>query len=161
VIILIAALLASVAAGWLYAVEAAASGGLLLLGHAAASGALDRATIRHVLRDTMVLTGLLIALLVAATTFSLVVRCFETDVLIAKEPGTLSPHPAGMMAAVIALVLAFPQLTRWGRPVEVPAASAGQPGGDEAEQRLRELFDNPGGREVPGNAADSASAPMR
>ncbi|MEO8155921.1 MAG: TRAP transporter large permease subunit, partial [Rhizobacter sp.] len=59
----IAALLMGVAVGRLYAVEAAATGCLLLVVYAALSGQLDRALVRHVLHDTMTLTGLLLALL--------------------------------------------------------------------------------------------------
>jgi TRAP-type mannitol/chloroaromatic compound transport system permease large subunit len=98
----IGALLAGVAAGYLYAVEAAATGALLLLGYAALSAQIDRALIRHVLHDTMTLTGLLLALLVAATTFSLVLRGFGTDRLIAELLGTLTDRPMLLMLAVLA-----------------------------------------------------------
>ena len=82
--LVIAALLGAVALGKLYAVEAAASGGAPLLAGAALSRQLDRALLRAVVGDAMVLTGLLMALLVAATTFSLVLRGFGTDGLIAR-----------------------------------------------------------------------------
>ena len=102
----IATLLIGVAIGRLFAVEAAASGGLLLVAYAAASGQLDRQLVRHVLHDTMTLTGLLLALLVAATTFSLVLRGFGTDVLVAQALGTLTGHPTLLLLSVLAGLVA-------------------------------------------------------
>ena len=102
----IAALLIGVATGRLYAVEAAASGGLLLVAYAAASSQLDRQLVRHVLHDTMTLTGLLLALLVAATTFSLVLRGFGTDVLVAQALGTLTGRPTLLLLCVLAGLVA-------------------------------------------------------
>lgn len=99
--LVIGALLAGVAIGRLYAVEAAATGGLLLLVYAACSGQIDRALVRHVLHDTMTLTGLLLALLVAATTFSLVLRGLGTDLLISQALGTLGPRPMLLMLSVL------------------------------------------------------------
>ena len=251
VALVIVALLAGVAVGRLYAVEAAATGCLLLLAYAAGSGRLDQATARHVLHDTMTLTGQLMALLVAATTFSLVFRGFETDALIARALGAMSDHPLALLlavlaalvvcsfvldafemiflvipivmpplltvvpdpawvaavtllvlqagfllppfgyavlmsrklmplptglaaltralmphlaaqAVVIALVLALPQVTRWTRPAEeAPAAADGQPGSEDAERRIRELFNSTAGREIPADTMDAASAPPR
>jgi len=67
----------------------------------AASGHLDRATVRAVLRDTMALTGALFALLVGATTFSLVLRAWGTDRLLAGLLLSLSAHPAQLLAAAL------------------------------------------------------------
>ncbi|MEO8155200.1 MAG: TRAP transporter large permease subunit, partial [Rhizobacter sp.] len=61
---------------------------------------------RHVLHDTMTLTGLLLALLMAATTFSLVLRGFGTDVLISQALGRMSGNPMGLMLAVLAGLVA-------------------------------------------------------
>ncbi|MDQ6639703.1 MAG: TRAP transporter large permease subunit, partial [Pseudomonadota bacterium] len=97
----IAALLGSVALGHLYAVEAAASGGVLLLAYAAGTGQLTRQVMRHVLADAMTLTGLLMALLVAATTFSLVLREFGADALIARGLETLAGQPRLLLACVL------------------------------------------------------------
>jgi len=97
----IALLLAAVAAGRLYAVEAAASGALLLVTYAALTGQLGRKVLRDVLRDAMALTGLLFALLVAATSFSLVLRGFGTDVLIADGLRSLSGRPSLLLLAVL------------------------------------------------------------
>ena len=99
--LVIGALLVGVAIGRLYAVEAAATGGLLLLVYAACSGQIDRALVHHVLHDTMTLTGLLLALLIAATTFSLVLRGLGTDVLITQTLGTLGQRPMLLMLGVL------------------------------------------------------------
>ena len=104
--IVIVALLGGVATGRLYAVEAAATGGLLLLIYALFSSQLDRELMAHVLHDTMTLTGLLLALLVGATTFSLVLRAFGTDVLIAQGLLALAGQPRLLLASVLAALLA-------------------------------------------------------
>jgi TRAP-type mannitol/chloroaromatic compound transport system permease large subunit len=76
---LIVALLGAVTLGYLYAVEAAAAGGVALFVFGLASRTLTLAVLREVLRDTMAITGALFALLVAATVFTLVLRAFGTD----------------------------------------------------------------------------------
>jgi TRAP-type mannitol/chloroaromatic compound transport system permease large subunit len=98
----IVGLLGGVAIGRLYAVEAAASGGLLLFAGAALAGQLDRARLRAVLDDAMTLTGLLFALLVAATTFSLVLRAFGTDALVTTALERLHDQPRVLLAGVLA-----------------------------------------------------------
>jgi len=75
-------LLAGVAAGYFYAVEAAAMGGTALLLFGVLSGGLRGGTFGAVLRDTMAVSGALFALFVAATTFTLVFRTFGTDRLL-------------------------------------------------------------------------------
>ena len=97
----IVALLGSVAAGRLYAVEAAATGAVALSAWAALSRRLDRPTLRAVLADAMVLTGLLMALLVAATSFSLVLRAFGTDALVAAGLEALAPRPTLLVGTVV------------------------------------------------------------
>jgi TRAP-type mannitol/chloroaromatic compound transport system permease large subunit len=72
-------LLVLVASGRLYAVEAAATGGMSLLLFGMVSGSLNRLALGEVLRDTSALTGALFALLVGATTFTLMVRALGTD----------------------------------------------------------------------------------
>ena len=100
--LVIAGLLTGVALGFFYAVEAAAAGGLLLLLYAAGSGQIDRALLRNVLDDAMTLTGLLLALLVAATSFSLVLRGFGTDLLIAEALHALAAQPRLLLVCVLA-----------------------------------------------------------
>jgi len=98
----IVVLLGGVAIGRLYAVEAAATGGVLLCIGAVAAGELDRGRLKDVLADAMALTGLLFALLIAATTFSLVLRAFGTDLLVARALQTLHAHPQVLLASVLA-----------------------------------------------------------
>jgi TRAP-type mannitol/chloroaromatic compound transport system permease large subunit len=97
----IAGLLGMVAAGRLYAVEAAATGGLVLLVGALATRHLDLRVLRAVLDDALTLTGVLLALLVAATTFSLVLRGFGTDRLVAEGLSTLAASPRLLLACVL------------------------------------------------------------
>ena len=82
--------------GYLYAVEAAATGGVLLL----AFGALDPhadacGSLRDVLRDTLAVTGALFALLVGATVFTLVLRALGTDRWVAAALAALPGGAAG------------------------------------------------------------------
>jgi len=106
VALVIAALLSGVATGWFYAVEAAAMGGVLLWVAATLARQLDLATVRLVLRDTMAITGSLFALLVAATSFSLVLRAYGTDQLIARGLQALAPQPSLLLLAVLAGIAA-------------------------------------------------------
>jgi tripartite ATP-independent transporter DctM subunit len=72
-------LLVLVATGRLYAVEAAATGGMTLLLFGIVTGSLNRLVLGEVLRDALALSGALFALLIGATTFTLLVRTFGTD----------------------------------------------------------------------------------
>src|SRR5438045_4342717 len=75
----IIALLAAVTLGYLYAVEAAAAGGVALFAFGVATHALSSKVLSKVLHEAMAITGALLALLVAATVFTLVLRGFGTD----------------------------------------------------------------------------------
>jgi TRAP-type mannitol/chloroaromatic compound transport system permease large subunit len=75
-------LLVLVANGRVRAVEGAASAGVALLLWGFASRQLTREHLRAVLNDAMTITGVLFALLLAATTFSLVLRLLGTDRLV-------------------------------------------------------------------------------
>jgi tripartite ATP-independent transporter DctM subunit len=75
----IACLLGAVVMGQLYAVEAAATGGVTLFLFGVLSGNLTRDLLRVVLHETMAISGALFALLIGATTFTLVLRALETD----------------------------------------------------------------------------------
>ncbi|MDQ6683496.1 MAG: TRAP transporter large permease subunit [Pseudomonadota bacterium] len=97
----IAALLSLVAIGRIYAVEAAATGALVLLVAGLVTRRLDRRALGAVVREAMTLTGLLMALLVAATTFSLVVRGFASDALVARGVQSLAATPTLLLAAVL------------------------------------------------------------
>lgn len=102
----IAALLGLVAIGKVRAVEAAAAAGVALLAWGLASGALRRhGRLRQVLDDAMALTGALFALLVAATTFSLVLRAFRTDQLVAGWMSQLRGQPLLALAVMLGVLL--------------------------------------------------------
>ncbi len=98
------ALLAAVALGYLYAVEAAATGGVVLFAFGLASGALSRALLMDILRDTMAVAGALFALLIAATMFTLVVRAFGTDRWIAAQLQGFAHHPRLLLLIVLGVL---------------------------------------------------------
>jgi tripartite ATP-independent transporter DctM subunit len=100
--LLILALLAAVALGYLYAVEAAATGGVALAAYGVATRTLRRALLNEALQDTLVITGSLFALLVAATFFTLVQRAFGTDLWLAALFARLG-H--GIYPALLAVLL--------------------------------------------------------
>ncbi|MFY3386568.1 TRAP transporter large permease subunit [Paracidovorax sp. MALMAid1276] len=102
----IIALLALVTAGRIRAVEAAATAGVALLIWGLVSRQLTRPVMARVLDDALALTGALFALLVAAVTFSLLLRAFGTDVLVAEWMRTLQAQPALAMAVVLLVLLA-------------------------------------------------------
>jgi TRAP-type mannitol/chloroaromatic compound transport system permease large subunit len=71
-----------VATGYFYAVEAAAMGATALLLMGFLTGRLHGPALRHVLADAMAITGALFALLIAATTLTLVLRLLGADRLV-------------------------------------------------------------------------------
>jgi TRAP-type mannitol/chloroaromatic compound transport system permease large subunit len=99
---LIVTLLAGVALGRLYAVEAAATGGMGLVVYGLVTRTLDRKVLADVVEDTMAITGALFALLVAATFFTLVQRAFGTDRWLAAAFTRFSADPSLLLAAVLA-----------------------------------------------------------
>lgn len=102
----IVVLLGGVFLGKLYAVEAAASGGCLLVAMTLVTRALELSQWRAVLRDTMALSGALFALLVGATTFSLVFRLFNTDHWLVEQVLS-SPWPPSVTAALVLILVAL------------------------------------------------------
>ncbi len=104
-------LLGGVAAGRFYAVEAAAMGAVALFVVAAVGGRLRGDGLTAILDETLRVTGVLFALLMAATTFTLVLRMLGTDRLVtqaisAVPGGTLGAAAAGLaIVAVSAFVL--------------------------------------------------------
>lgn len=91
------ALLGGVAFGYFYAVEAAAMGASALLVAGLATGRLRGAALNEVLADAIALTGALFALLLAATTFTLVLRLLGSADLVGKM---VSSIPGGDLTAV-------------------------------------------------------------
>jgi tripartite ATP-independent transporter DctM subunit len=102
--VFVVGLLAGVAAGYFYAVEAAAMGGTALLLFGWLSGGLGAGAFRAVLRDTMAVSGALFALFVAATTFTLLFRAFGSDRLLDHW---VSLVPGGATGAAIAVLVVF------------------------------------------------------
>jgi len=100
-VLLILGLLVSVFAGVMQAVEAAAAGGCLLVLAGLAQRSLSARVLREALSDTLALSGALMALLVGATTFSLVFRAFGTDKFLSAWFGSAAPANATLEALAI------------------------------------------------------------
>lgn len=101
----VAAMLVAVATGRVYAVEAAAGAGVVLLAWGLASGQL-RGAWRAVLDEAMTLTGMVFALLVGATTFTLVLRGLGADAWLATALRDARVEPMTAVLGVLALLLA-------------------------------------------------------
>jgi tripartite ATP-independent transporter DctM subunit len=95
------ALLGGVAIGYFYAVEAAAMGAFALLVAGLLTRRLTLAVLSDMLGDAIALTGALFALLLAATTFTMVLRLLGTADLVGK---LVSAIPGGNIAAVAAVL---------------------------------------------------------
>jgi TRAP-type mannitol/chloroaromatic compound transport system permease large subunit len=102
--VFIVGLLATVAAGYLYAVEAAATGAFALVVFGLATRSMTGAVVDKVLRNTMAVTGALFALFVAATTFTLVFRAFGTDIVLAQ---LIQDIPGGAVGCAVAVLAVF------------------------------------------------------
>jgi tripartite ATP-independent transporter DctM subunit len=98
---LIASLLAAVTLGYLYAVEAAATGAVVLFAYGIAVRAMTREVLTQVLRDTMAISGALFALLVGSTVFTLLVRSFGTDRYIAAALSGMGGGTYAVLGAVL------------------------------------------------------------
>ncbi|MGA8823843.1 MAG: TRAP transporter large permease subunit [Pseudolabrys sp.] len=94
-------LLGGVATGYFYAVEAAAMGGFALLAAGLLTRWLNGPILRDLFHDAISITGALFSLLLAATTFTLVLRLLGTDRLVNNLVGAI---PGGDIPAV-AIVL--------------------------------------------------------
>jgi TRAP-type mannitol/chloroaromatic compound transport system permease large subunit len=109
VLVAIVLLLSGVFTGRVFAVEAAATGCVALVLATVSSRALNLAQWRAVLADTLSLSGALLALLVGATTFSLIFRLFGTDLwLTTLVLGSTLPT-----VATAALVLVLTAMCAW------------------------------------------------
>jgi tripartite ATP-independent transporter DctM subunit len=91
------ALLGGVALGYFYAVEAAAMGAFALLVAGLLTGRLGPAVLSGLLSDAIALTGALFSLLLAATTFTMVLRLLGTADLVGRM---VSQIPGGDITAV-------------------------------------------------------------
>jgi tripartite ATP-independent transporter DctM subunit len=98
------ALLGGVATGYFYAVEAAAMGAFTLFCAGLITGRLRGEVLRELLHDAIAITGALFSLLIAATTFTLVLRLLGTDRLVnnlgAAIPGGDVPAVAVILAVI-------------------------------------------------------------
>jgi tripartite ATP-independent transporter DctM subunit len=103
-LLFILGLLTGVVIGYLYAVEAAATGAFALTVAATMTGHLHREVVSAVLRDTMSVTGALFALFVAATTFTLVFRAFGSDRLLAAIIAAAPGSPVEIAAGVLVFI---------------------------------------------------------
>jgi TRAP-type mannitol/chloroaromatic compound transport system permease large subunit len=90
-------LLGGVALGYFYAVEAAAMGAFALLAAGFLTGRLHKVVLNELLGDAIALTGALFSLLLAATTFTMVLRLLGTADLAGQ---LVSSIPGGDVAAV-------------------------------------------------------------
>ena len=95
-------LLGGVSLGYFYAVEAAAMGAFALLVAGLVTGRLHGEVLNKLLNDAIALTGALFSLLLAATTFTMVLRLLGTADIVGRM---VSSIPGGEIAAV-ATVLA-------------------------------------------------------
>ncbi len=97
-------LLGGVATGYFYAVEAAAVGAFTMLSAGLISGHLRAVVLREILHDAIAITGALFSLLIAATTFTLILRLLGTDRLVnnlvAAIPGGDIPATAAILAVI-------------------------------------------------------------
>ncbi len=97
-------LLGGVATGYFFAVEAAAVGAFTLLCAGFATGLLPVKVMHVLLHDAIAITGALFSLLIAATTFTLVLRLLGTDRLVnnlvADIPGGDVPATAVVLAVI-------------------------------------------------------------
>jgi tripartite ATP-independent transporter DctM subunit len=96
-LIALIALLGGVTLGYFYAVEAAAMGAFALLVAGLATGRLRGAVLNKLLNDAIALTGALFALLLAATTFTMILRLLGTADVVGKM---VSSIPGGDITAV-------------------------------------------------------------
>ncbi|WP_293857019.1 TRAP transporter large permease subunit [uncultured Alsobacter sp.] len=103
-VLAVAGLLGGVATGLFYAVEAAAAGVVVLFMAAALGGRLRGGAMVGLLDEVIGGTGALFALLVAATTLTLVLKVLGSDKLVADAVRSLPGGALAVTAGVLALV---------------------------------------------------------
>jgi tripartite ATP-independent transporter DctM subunit len=101
---LLVALLAGVALGYFYAVEAAAMGAFALLVIGVATRQLRGEVLSSMLREVMATAGALFALLMGATTLTLMLRIYGTDVLVSDWITGMPGGERGAAAAVLGAI---------------------------------------------------------
>jgi tripartite ATP-independent transporter DctM subunit len=103
-VIFLLVLLGGVAIGVFYAVEAAAMGAFVLFAGGLVTGRLRLKAMREVLAQAMATTGALFALLIAATTLTLMLRLIGTDKLVADWVTALPGGDLGVVAIVLLII---------------------------------------------------------
>jgi tripartite ATP-independent transporter DctM subunit len=98
------ALLGGVATGYFYAVEAAAVGAFTLLVAGLVTRRLSGKVMQSLLHDALAITGALFTLLLAATTFTLVLRLLGTDRLVSHLVAAIPGGDIPAAAAVLAII---------------------------------------------------------
>jgi tripartite ATP-independent transporter DctM subunit len=98
------ALLAGVALGYFYAVEAAAMGAFVLFVAGVATRSLRGERLNAMLREVMATSGALFALLIGATTLTLMLRIYGTDALVAGWITGMPGGERGVVAAVLGCI---------------------------------------------------------
>jgi tripartite ATP-independent transporter DctM subunit len=98
------ALLGGVALGYFYAVEAAAMGAFALLVAGLVTGRLPRAVLSSLLGDAIALTGALFSLLLAATTFTMVLRLLGTADLVGRMVTSIPGGDITTVAVVLGMI---------------------------------------------------------
>lgn len=106
-LLFVGGLLAGTAAGYIYAVEAAAIGTFALFVGGVASGRLGWGALHNLLRQTMATTGALFALFLAATSFTLLFRLFGTPALVERLFAAVPGGESGAMLAGLGILGAF------------------------------------------------------
>jgi tripartite ATP-independent transporter DctM subunit len=104
---LIAALLGVVVTGWMFTVEAAASGAIGATLYALARRQLTLRRIAETLQSVMKLAAMVFMLLIGATTFSLVFRGFSGDLYVTHLLSSLPGGTVGPVAVVMAVCFAL------------------------------------------------------
>ena len=97
-------LLGGVALGYFYAVEAAAMGAFALLVAGLFSGRLPKTVLNELLRDAIASTGALFSLLLAATTFTMVLRLLGTADLAGQMVSSIPGGDVAAVAVVLGLI---------------------------------------------------------
>jgi tripartite ATP-independent transporter DctM subunit len=98
-------LLGGVATGYFYAVEAAAMGCGALLVSSTLTGHLKPQLLHDVLKSALAVSGALFALLVAATTFTLILRILGTDALLTQLLAALPGDANTAIAAALVIII--------------------------------------------------------
>ncbi len=97
-------LLGGVATGFFFAVEAAAVGAFALLSAGFITGRLRGAVLRGLLQDAITISGALFSLLLAATTFTLVLRLLGTNQLVNNLVAAIPGSDILAVAVVLAVI---------------------------------------------------------